>query len=59
MALNVYLEVQNLFGQAVPQPPQFALDRDDIGEVITPFQLTQLGEAEGIVLPTIGLVVDF
>lgn len=59
LALNVYLEVQNLFGQAVPQPPQFALQRDDVGELVFPFELTQLGEQEGIVLPTIGLVIDF
>ena len=59
LALNVYVEVQNLFGQAVPTPPQFALDRTDEGELITPFQLTQLADQQGIVLPTIGLVVDF
>ena len=59
LALNIYVEVQNLFGQAVPTPPQFALDRTDEGELITPFQLTQLADQQGIVLPTIGLVVDF
>ncbi len=59
LALNVYLEVQNLFGQAVPTPPQFALDRDEVGQVIFPLQLTELSAQEGIVLPTIGLVVDF
>jgi len=59
LALNVYLEVQNLFGQAVPTPPQYALDRTDEGDLILPFQLTQLAAQQGIVLPTIGLVVDF
>ncbi len=59
LALNVYVEVQNLFGQAVPQPPQFALDRDDAGELILPIALTQLEDQQGVVLPTIGIVIDF
>ncbi|MDA9774401.1 TonB-dependent receptor [Saprospiraceae bacterium] len=58
-AFNLYIEIQNLFAQAVPAPPQFALDRNDLGEVQTPLSLVQLPDADGIVLPTIGIVLDF
>lgn len=58
-ALNLYLEIQNLFAQAVPQPPQFATKRTDLGEEVMPRSLVELPAQEGILLPTIGIVLDF
>ena len=58
-ALNLYFEVQNLFGQAIPTPPQFALNRNATGEIEQPLSLIQLPDSEGIVLPSIGIVLDF
>lgn len=58
-ALNLYFEVQNAFAQAVPTPPQFALSRDESGQLSEPFSLTQLPDAAGVALPTIGIVFDF
>lgn len=58
-ALNLYLEVQNIFAQAVPTPPQFALNRNDQGEIVQPLSLVQLPKNQGIVLPSIGIVFDF
>ncbi|GLR15598.1 TonB-dependent receptor [Portibacter lacus] len=58
-ALNLYFEVQNVFGQAVPTPPSYGLDRNEIGEIILPSSLILLPESQGIVLPSIGIVLDF
>ena len=58
-ALNLYFEVQNAFAQAVPTPPQFALARDESGQLSEPFSLTQLPDGAGVALPTIGIVFDF
>jgi len=58
-ALNLYFEVQNALGQVLPQPPVYGLNRDDEGNLIAPNTLVQLPEAEGTVIPTIGVVIDF
>ncbi len=59
-SLDVYLDIQNVLAQAQPSPPQFGLDRDNVGEVINPRSLVQVSTNEtGTVLPSLGLVVNF
>lgn len=58
--LDVFLEIQNAFGQDTPQEPLFGLVRNDDGDIAQPRTLTQIDNIEtGQVLPTIGLVLDF
>ncbi len=58
--LNVFLEIQNAFGQNTPQPPTFGLARTETGSIITPRDLIQIQELDNSsVLPSIGIVIDF
>lgn len=57
---NLFLEVQNVFGQDIPNEPQYGLDRDSNGTIITPETLIQIPAADNSsVLPSIGIVIDF
>ncbi len=58
--LNLFLEIQNAFGQNTPQPPTFGLARTDTGTIITPQQLIQIQDIDNsAILPSIGIVIDF
>jgi len=59
LSLNVFLEVQNILGQSAPQPPSYALARDENGEVVTPRSLLATADDDGSPIPSIGIVVDF
>ena len=59
VALDIFLEIQNAFAQATPQPPQFGLNRDEAGNVILPEELVQVSGEDGAVIPTLGFVLDF
>ena len=57
---NVFLEIQNAFGQDIPNEPEFGLNRDAIGNVITPRQLVQIEDIDNSgILPSLGIVIDF
>ncbi|WP_206507142.1 TonB-dependent receptor [Maribacter sp. MJ134] len=59
LSLNVFFEVQNTLSQNNPQPPEFGLNRDDMGAVINPRSLAEIPQDDGQFIPSIGLVVDF
>ncbi|MEM6317986.1 MAG: TonB-dependent receptor [Bacteroidota bacterium] len=59
VSLNVFLEVQNAFGQTVPEPPVFGLDRNEAGSILTPRRLVNIPINNGEILPTLGVVFDF
>lgn len=60
LTLNVFFEIQNVFGQQIPGPPVYGLDRDAEGNVIMPNQVIQIEEIENSSpLPSIGIVIDF
>ncbi len=59
LSLNLFFEVQNALSQNNPQPPEFGLNRDDMGAVISPRSLAEIPQDEGQFIPSIGLVVDF
>jgi len=57
---NVFLEIQNIFGQEIPNEPTYGLDRDEDGTIILPETLIQIeGADNSSVLPSIGIVIDF
>jgi len=59
-SLDVFLDVQNILAQENPQIPQFGLDRNESGEVITPEELVQVTTiSEGSILPSLGIVLNF
>lgn len=58
--LNVFLEVQNIFAQQIPEPPIYGLDRNAEGNVIQPQRVIQVNElANDTPLPALGIVIDF
>ncbi|MGB5821780.1 MAG: TonB-dependent receptor [Saonia sp.] len=59
LSLNVFIEAQNVLGQAIPQPTEFGLNRDANGTIITPRSLVAIETDTGQIIPSIGVVVDF
>lgn len=58
--LNVFLEVQNVLGQTIPQPPEFGLNRNEQGQIIDPRTLIEVSEIDNsATLPSIGVIIDF
>ena len=57
---NVFLEIQNAFGQNIPNEPTYGLDRDAQGNIDSPRQLVQIEDIDNSsVLPSLGIVIDF
>lgn len=57
---NVFLEIQNAFGQDIPNEPEFGLDRNSQGDIITPRSLVQIMDVDNSgILPSLGIVIDF
>ncbi len=59
LTLNLYLEIDNVLAQNLPQPPEFGLARDESGNIINPPSLTSISTAPSSAIPIIGIAVDF
>lgn len=64
-SLNIYLDIQNALGQSVPGEPFYTIARDSQGQPLTYtqdgqlyYQIDQLENDNGIVLPSIGLIIE-
>lgn len=63
-ALNVYIDVQNVYNFKAQQPPQYTLQKDADGNPIvdpndpTRYQLQQIENVTGTVIPSFGIVVE-
>lgn len=59
-SLDLYLDIQNVTGGAQPQPPQYGLERDEMGKITQPQMLKIIEAADsGAVLPSLGAVINF
>jgi hypothetical protein len=58
-AFNLFLDVQNALGQTIPQPIEFGLNRDQNGQITNPRSLVGVDGAEGTVIPSLGIILDF
>jgi hypothetical protein len=59
-SLNVFLEIQNILAQQIPEPPNYGLQRDEAGNIIMPRNVVQIEQLDSSSpLPSIGVVVDF
>ncbi|WPP51557.1 TonB-dependent receptor [Catalinimonas niigatensis] len=57
---NLFLEVTNVLGSNLPNPPTYSLERSGEGEIIEPRQLIEVPDTDNsAILPTIGIIVDF
>lgn len=60
LSFNLYFEVQNFLAQAVPQPPEYGLDRDAEGNILSPRNLSVVDtNRTQTPLPSFGFVFDF
>jgi outer membrane receptor protein involved in Fe transport len=59
ISLDVFIEVQNILGQSTPQPTDYGLARNEIGEITNPRSLVAIDEGSGTIIPSIGIVLDF
>jgi Carboxypeptidase regulatory-like domain/TonB-dependent Receptor Plug Domain len=60
IALDVFLDVQNLFQQQIPEPPRFGLNRNETtGDIILPRSLVQVPPTASSSVPTLGIILDF
>jgi hypothetical protein len=58
-AFNLFIDLQNVLGQTTPEPTGFGLNRDSDGTIIDPRTLVKLTVADGQLIPTIGIIIDF
>ncbi len=59
LSLDVFVEVQNILAQEIPQPTEYGLNRDASGTIIQPRSLVAIETESGQIIPSIGIVVDF
>jgi len=64
-SLNVYLDIQNIYGFAAEVAPVLVLDTDADGNAVedpndsSRYLLKELPNSSGTVLPTIGIIIEF
>jgi hypothetical protein len=59
-ALDVFIDVQNLLNQQIPQFPSYGLDRNETtGQINLPNKLVQVPDAKSASVPSIGIILDF
>ena len=60
LALDVFIDVQNLLNQQIPQPIRYGLNRDEkTGDLISPKSLVAVEPQKSATIPTIGVIIDF
>ncbi len=59
-ALDIFIDIQNLLQQKVPNPPQYSLNRNETtGELLLPETLVRVPDQKSASIPTIGIILDF
>ncbi len=57
--LNLYLDIQNVLLNELPNPPEYGLERNQDGTVASPRQIVEIEQVDNTsVLPTLGIVID-
>ncbi len=59
LSVELFFEIQNLLMRNSPEAPEYVLQRNDMGSIIEPRNLVQVGKEDGKPIPTIGFVIDF
>ena len=55
----LYFEIMNILSQEISVPPEYGLDRDSEGNVITPISLVKVNTNRFTPIPTFGFSLDF
>ncbi len=59
ISINFFLEILNLLSQKIPTPPEYGIQRDDIGSIITPLSLVEVDVNRESIIPSFGFSIDF
>ena len=59
ISINFFIEILNLLAQKIPSPSEFGLERDGIGNIITPFNLVEIDVNRESMIPSFGFSIDF
>ena len=59
ISISFYFEIMNILSQEISVPPEYGLDRDSEGNVITPISLVKLNTNRFTPIPTFGFSLDF
>ena len=59
ISINFFLEILNLLSQKIPTPPEYGLQRDNVGNIITPFTLVEIDVNRESIIPSFGFSIDF
>ena len=59
ISINFFIEILNLLSQKIPTPPEYGLQRDNVGNIITPFNLVEVDVNRESIIPSFGFSIDF
>ena len=59
ISISFYFEIMNILSQEISVPPEYGLDRDSEGNVITPISLVKVNTNRFTPIPTFGFSLDF
>ena len=59
ISINFFIEILNLLAQKIPSPSEYGLERDGVGNIITPFNLIEIDVNRQSIIPSFGFSIDF
>ena len=59
ISINFFIEILNLLAQKIPSPSEYGLERDNTGNIITPFNLVEIDVNRESMIPSFGFSIDF
>ena len=59
ISINFFIEILNLLAQKIPSPSEYGLERDNAGNIITPFNLIEIDVNRQSMIPSFGFSIDF
>ena len=59
VSINFFLEILNLLAQKIPTPTEYGLERDNNGNILTPYNLIEVDVNRESIIPSFGFSIDF
>ncbi len=59
ISINFFIEILNLLAQKIPTPKEYGLQRDNLGDIITPINLVEVDVNRESIIPSFGFSIDF
>ena len=59
VSINFFLEILNLLTQKIPTPTEYGLERDNYGNILTPYNLIEVDVNRESIIPSFGFSIDF